>query len=65
MSRVTRDDIKIRAVRNYYMVDPTLGKRIAKGVGLDPDQVFKDVKKLEQAANLPSILRLQQEHEVQ
>jgi len=40
MSKVTRKDIKERAVVNFYKADPDYGTRIAKGVGLEPEKVF-------------------------
>lgn len=35
LSEVTKEDIKIRAVRNFYRADPEYGTRIAQGLKLD------------------------------
>lgn len=39
ISGVTREDIKIRAVRNFYLADAEFGTRIAQGLGIDITKV--------------------------
>jgi catalase len=39
MKGITREDIKIRAIRNFYLADPEYGTRIAVGLGIDINKV--------------------------
>jgi catalase len=39
MKGVSREDIKVRAVRNFYLADPEYGTRIAVGLGIDINKI--------------------------
>jgi catalase len=46
MKNVTRRDIQVRAIRNFYKADPEYGSRIAQGVGIDVSLVSADGARL-------------------
>ncbi|GAM20409.1 hypothetical protein SAMD00019534_035840 [Acytostelium subglobosum LB1] len=45
MSGVTRDDIKIRAIRCFYLADKEYGTRICEGLKLDVNKVIQTLPK--------------------